>query len=296
MTTPFGLDREQLEGLFAVLNHPQHQQGIEDRTLTVAEVRERARHLIRITGIMSGDDALEDWVLPNPTVRISVPETPEEFATFPGAPATTSRVYTLAEIDPHTRTVHIDIVKHGESSPAMRWLHALQVGDQVGVVGPRPHRVPGEGNPRILLADSSALPAASRILRTMPFEGESLLVAAVPEDEFALLEDDLAEVQGTLQLRRVEPEGDRPLADAFATLEVPATASVWASGERDDIREIRRRCKHELGLPPERMQVFGYWKRGTTNTVLDVARLRATQEAMASGGEFVDIDDFEIGL
>jgi NADPH-dependent ferric siderophore reductase len=178
----------------------------------------------------------------------------------------------------------------------MRWLDGLTVGDTVDVVGPRPHRVPGEGAPCVLLADSSALPAATRILRHLPTAGPSLLIAAVPEDEFALAQQRIEADNGSADLRRVDPAGDSPLADAFAQLALPGTASVWASGERDDIRQIRHACKHELGLPPERMQVFGYWKRGVTNTRIDVARLRATQRVLAGGGELSELDDFDIEL
>lgn len=76
---------------------------------------------------------------------------------------------------------------------------------------------------------------------------------------------------------------DTALPEAFAALDVPATASVWASSERDDIRDIRRRCKHDLGITPENMQVLGYWKRGTTT-------------AIAAGDGSLEIDDFDIDI
>ena len=85
---------------------------------------------------------------------------------------------------------------------------------------------------------------------------------------------------------------DTALPEAFAALDVPATASVWASSERDDIRDIRRRCKHDLGITPENMQVLGYWKRGTTNTAIDIARLTA----IAAGDGSLEIDDFDIDI
>lgn len=295
MSNPLDLTREELAGLLAVLQHPDHQQGLEDRFLIVTDISHRAAALVRISAQVSGDDDLAHWELPNPTVRITMPEPPEEFAALPGAPQTTSRVYTLAEVDSASRTVQIDLVLHGEGSPAMRWLKALAVGDRIDIAGPRPHHVPGEGSPRVLLADSSALPAARRLLTAIAHP-ETTIFAAVPEDEFALLQADIEAAAGEVTARRVDPRGERPLATAFAKLDLPSTASVWASGEREDIREIRRRCKHDLGLPPEQTQVFGYWKRGMTNTRLDFARLRATRQALASGGGFSDTDDFEIEL
>lgn len=296
MPNPRDVTQEEVSGLLAVLQHPDHQQGMEDRYLTVTAVQDRASELVRVSAVVSGDDDLTHWGLPNPTVRIAMPEPPEEFATIPGAPQTTSRVYTLADVDPRARTVQIDLVRHGESSPAMRWLSTLTVGDRIDIVGPRPHRIPGGGEPRVLLADSSAMPAAMRIVTTMPHVGETVIIAAVPEDEFALLEAQRVASPGTISARRVTRYDASPLATAFAELDLPSTASVWAAGERDDVREIRRRCKYELGLSPEQTQVFGYWKRGMTNTRLDFARLRASRQALAAGGGLSDPDDFEIEL
>ncbi|MGO1770145.1 MAG: siderophore-interacting protein [Microbacterium sp.] len=295
MTNPLDLSREELAGMLGVLRHPQHRQGIEDRRLTITEVSDRATSTVRVSGTLSGDDPLDDWEVPNPTIRISMPEPPEELAGVPEAPRTTSRVYTLVEVDTDARLVRFDLVRHGEDSPGMRWLAALAIGDRVPITGPRAHRVPGDGTPRILLTDASALPAATRILRTMPHHRQTL-IAAVPEEEFALLEADAAGLGGDIVLHRVDPDEASPLATALAGLEPPAAASIWGAGEREDIREVRRICKHVIGLPPGRTQVFGYWKRGTTHTVLDIARLRATQRTLASGGSVSDLDDFEIGL
>lgn len=277
---------EEAEGLIGVLNSPKHKEGIDDRYWVITGIEQRAEGLVRVAGQVSGDDDFADWAVPNPTIRISLGEQPAEFAGIPGAPSTTSRVYTLAEVDVDNRVIEVDLVKHGESSAAMRWLNSLAIGDKVAIVGPRPHRVPTDAPTRYLLADSSALPAAARILRTMNFDGPSHLIAAVPEDEFALVEADLAGRNITLQ--RV----DTSLSEAFAALDVPSNASVWASGERDDIREIRRRCKHDLGITSENMQVFGYWKRGTTNTAIDIARLKA----IAAGDGSLEIDDFDVEI
>lgn len=296
MTAPLEISQKELPALLAVLEHPEHTDKLGDRILVVTAIARRASRLTRISATLSGNDRLDEWASPNPTIRITMPEPPAEFALLEGAPQTTSRVYTLAHIDIETRLVQIDLVLHGESSPAMRWLHALSVGDQVSIVGPRSHRIPGPGAPRVLLADSSALPAATRIALTMPAEGETILIAAVVEDEFALLTEQAAAANKRIDARRISAEGATPLADAFGRLDLPARSSVWASGEREDMRAIRHRAKHDLGLPPERVQVFGYWKRGMTHTTLDVARLRATQRALDGGELFGSVDDFEIEL
>lgn len=299
MSAPLDLSPAEIGSLRAVLDSPEHRTGIDDHVMTITRIQERAPQLVRLTAIVHGDWPLDHWDVPNPTIRITVPEPSEELAAVPDAPRSSSRVYTLVEVDPEHRTITFDVVRHEEPSPAMRWLAGLCVGDAAPIVGPRPHRIPGPGSPRVLLADSSALPAATRILRTMPTDEETIVITAVPDTEHALLEDALAQDQpaggsGTISLLRADPTQQHPLSAAFAALQPPATASVWASGERDDMRRIRSRCTHELGLPPERRQVFGYWKRGVSNTRLDIARLRATRQLLDEGRDLADLDDFDV--
>ncbi|MEE2060735.1 siderophore-interacting protein [Rhodococcus artemisiae] len=291
---PFTADR--VADLMEVLRTPEHQAGLEETTFTVVSVADRAAGLIRVSGTISGTHSLQDWAGPNIAVRLSLPERSSEFAGIDGAPDTTARVYTVADVDIESRTVAIDIVRHGESSPAMKWLGRVRSGDVVPVAGPRPHRVPGSGSPRILLADSSALPAAVRILTRLPIEAPTVLVAAAPLDEIDLVEGDLGDRRDFVTVQRAEPGVDRPLATTFAGMEVPAGASVWAAGEREDVREVRRRCRDDLVLAAEGIQVFGYWKRGISNTRIDVARLEAARSSMEAGRGVFATDDLDIEI
>lgn len=274
--------------LRAVLEHPDHRAGLGEHRWRIDGVETVAPGLVRLRGRLDGDDDLDEWTGPNVAIRIALPEPPPELAGVEGAPGTTSRVYTVAGIDPAARRIDVDVVRHGDDSPMMRWLDGLGIGDEVVVTGPRPHRVPGPGSRRILLADSSALPAARSIIEWMPPAATTMLVAAVGPGEL-----DWAEGLDGVEVRRVDRDDASPLAAAFAALEVDADTSVWAAGERDDVRELRRRCRQELGLPAERVQVFGYWKRGTSGTALDLARLRAAA-ARLEGGRGLDLDDFEV--
>lgn len=304
MTDAAGLAPESLKSLFQVLSHPDHQQGLEaGRRLVVDRVESRASALVRVIGRITGEAALDAWVIPNATVRLELPETPEEFAGIEGAPPTTSRVYTVAALDPASREVAIDFVVHPEASPAMRWVSSVRPGESVPLIGPRPHRIPGDGSPRILLADSSALPAALSIIRHQPCEGRTIVIAAVNEDELGLFREEATAAvtaatgdESLLRILGAGTEAETPLSEFFADFEIPDTASVWASGEREDMRALRSYCRRDLGLPAERVQVFGYWKRGVSNTRIDVARLQATSRALAEGRPFGDTDDFEIGI
>ena len=39
--------------------------------------------------------------------------------------------------------------------------------------------------------------------------------------------------------------------------------------------------------------MFGYWKRGVTNTSLDIDRLRAAKRALEAGAPLLELDEFE---
>ncbi|KAB1642570.1 siderophore-interacting protein [Gulosibacter chungangensis] len=297
MTEELNLTPTAVRRLLAVLNHPDHQRDLEERHIVIESVINRANALVRVTGKLSGSDPLEAWRVPNVAVRLFYPEQPLEFEGVANAPANASRAYTIAEIDVTTRTVAIDIVRHNAESPAMRWLETVQPGDSIPILGPRPHRVPAPGAPRILLADSSALPAALSILRRTPFATETTVFIAAPTDEVELFRAE-AEPFATepLHIRAIPSDDPLPLSTAFRRERVPLHTSVWASGEREDMRSLRRHCRSVLFLPAERVQVFGYWKQGVSNTRLDIARLQATENALATGKEFSDSDDFEISI
>ncbi|WP_334137699.1 SIP domain-containing protein [Corynebacterium variabile] len=73
-----------------------------------------------------------------------------------------------------------------------------------------------------------------------------------------------------------------------------ATDTVWAAGEREDIRAVRAWCLKELGLPKPQVQVFGYWRHGKTGTDADMARLTGIAALRDQGRELED--DFEIEI
>ena len=306
------LTADRVASLMEVLSSPEHRTGLDETMFTVASVTARTVGLTRVTGTISGSHPLGEWAGPNIAVRLSLPEQPAEFAGIDGAPGITARVYTVAEVDPASRVVALDVVVHPHESPVMNWLARTRVGDALPIAGPRPHRVPGPGSPRILLADSSALPAALSILtrmptdvplneliehlERMPTDVPTVLAVAAPDDEVDLAEAALANLRDVVSVQRYAPGGDRPLAAAFAAMDVPAGASVWAAGEREDMREVRRRCREDLALAAPGIQVFGYWKRGISNTRIDLARLEAARASMDAGRSLFSTDDLDIDV
>lgn len=262
--------------------------GVERREWIISGIEPRGTAMIRVHASIEGTDSLEHWAGPNPVVRFALPNEDEEFSDLTYIPGTTSRVYTIAEVDVARRQVAVDIVVHEGSSPAMRWLASVKEGDRLTVTGPKAHRLPGEGEMRYLFADLSGLPAALNLVRTMPgspFE----LVVAMPEDHAPhLLPPELLTCGADGVSVTVVPDvGEEPLASHAATLGITKRDSVWGAGERQDMKRLRRMCK-DLGLPKEAIQVFGYWRTGLTGSTIDVIRLRA-----AAAGKAVDDLDLD---
>lgn len=279
----------------ALLNSPQHRTGLNDLHLEVTAVTRRYPWLARVSGVVPGmaDTDRTQWEHPNLALRLAIPDAADALGPLIGQAGVCRRVYTVAAVDYDTSTLDIDIVVHGESSPMMRWHDGLTPGDRVSFVGPRPHAAPTDaaaaGGRNHLLADGSAYPAASAIARALP--GVVTVIIALPEDA-AQAGSYNADFPGA-ELRYAA-SSDPPLSHAMTTLEIAEGDTVWAGGEREDIRAVRARCLKELGLPKAQVQVFGYWRHGKTETDADVARLTAVAELQKQGRTLED--DFAVEI
>ena len=143
-----------------------------------------------------------------------------------------------------------------------------------------------------MLADASALPAVRNILlyQHEVKEKPTVVIAAPRADAEAYVADcvDRATI--------IHLGGTGDLAAACVELGIGASATVWAAGERDLMRAIRRYCKEDLGLERSALRIFGYWKEGTSHTLLDVARMRAAKRRVESGLGLDGADDFDLEI
>ncbi|MGO1254934.1 siderophore-interacting protein [Microbacterium gubbeenense] len=267
-----------------VLSHPEHATGLDHPTLTIHSVVRLGSGLTRVIGTLSAVHAREIWEGPNATLRLAIP-TPE------GDSA--SRVYTVRRFHDEAALVEIDIVVHAESSPAMDWLRVVAPGDEIAVTGPREHFLPlfiGD-EPVLMLADSSAVPAVASILAYWPAGTPAQVVAAVA-DEAEL--DDVPDVP-RVDIRTIVVSSEaqqQPLLGAAR--DAASFRTVWAAGERDEMRSIRRYFRDDVGLPKEAVQVFGYWKHGVSGTALDIRRVLHLKTLLDSGKGMADFDEFDI--
>lgn len=283
MSQPTPLDAQELRGLLALLDEPHdHEQDHSHDHHTrhhwsVTGITPRAAQLTRVTGTLD-DPHFEEWLLPNTAIRLELPFQPPELHGIAGAPTTASRVYTVADADPASRTISVDFVVHEGDSPAMLWLRQVQIGDSVEVWEPSQHRLPHIASDHVLIADPTGLPAAISVIRGLDLPGRVRLLAQVPEDQ-------VPDLPG-VEVQRV----DGTLIDAFLALDLSMVDSVWAAAESSEVRPIRQHCRRVLNLGKEATQVYGYWRRGTSNTQIDIDRLRLLRDVIAHGGDQSDLE------
>lgn len=259
-----------------------HNRGIQLGRATVASFWDVSPELARVVLRIPDLNAEPNWLVPNVAIRFYLDERFD----------TSTRVYTVRSAEAAAETVEVDVVKHGETSPMMKWIDTLQVGDTVKFGGPRPHfDIPEtDGRDAVVFADATSLPALYAILE----QADPKLTGrgwVATNDEVAFAE--LPVLPG-LTLTRIAP--GTGFADQLATLQEPASVVVWGAGERDEMRAIRSFFRNDNGLAKDDVAVFGYWKRGTTNTQIDEKRVAAYEIALAEGRSVHDLDDLALAI
>lgn len=259
-----------------------HNRGLQLGLASVVSFADVTPQLARV--VLRIPDLAEKplWAAPNVAIRFYLDERFD----------TATRVYTVRAADVAAETIEVDVVKHGETSPMMQWIDTLAIGDTVKFGGPRPHfNIPeAAGRDAAIFADATAIPALYAILEQAdPGITGRGWVATDDEGAFAELP-----VFPGLTLTRIAP--GTGFAEQLATLQDPASLVVWGAGERDEMRAIRSFFRTDLGLAKDDVAVYGYWKRGTTNTQIDEKRVAAYEIVLAEGGSVTELDDLALAI
>lgn len=167
------------------------------------------------------------------------------------------RTYTVR--DARDGELAIDFVVH-DGGIAAAWAQQAAPGDVVAVNTPTGMYDPPAGlRWQLLLADAAGLPAAARILETVPAGVRTRAVLEVPSPahRVELPARDGVEV---VWVYGGNGHGKSRLSDALRAAELPAgTGYVWVAGETAVLRDARRYLRHELKLPSSAYKVVGYW-------------------------------------
>ena len=173
------------------------------------------------------------------------------------------RTYTVRDHRPERGEVVIDFVVH-DGGVAADWARRVAPGDVVTLNTPTGmYDPPADLTWQLLLADSAALPAATRILESCPpgVRTRAVFEVASPKHEVELPAADRAEVKW---LHGGNGHGPSRLAEVLRACDLPegladGAGYVWVAGETAVLRDARRYLRHELKLPPSAYKIVGYW-------------------------------------
>ncbi|MEM5298648.1 siderophore-interacting protein [Burkholderia sp. JPY481] len=247
------------------------------RLLQVKQVRALTPHLIRVT--LTGDD-LHDFVsasfddhikvfFPEPGAdKPTLPQAGPDGPVFPEGKRPTARDFTPRRFDRDARELDIEFALH-DAGPAAIWAAQAQVGQYLGVGGPRGSLVIPTGfDWHLLIGDDTALPAIARRLEELP---AGTRVAAVIEvaDPSARIEFTTEAELHLVWCYRSEADtqtGTRgeALLHAVRDTWLPENGEgyVWAAGEAAAIRAVRQHLCGERGVDKARIRAASYWKQG----------------------------------
>ena len=178
------------------------------------------------------------------------------------------RTYTVRSVDFEARTLAIDFVVHGDEGIAGPWAAAAVPGDRLCFSGPGGQYAPSTADVDYLfIGDDSAIPAIAAALEALPSTARGL---ALIEVESGANEVSLSAPAGVdlRWIRRRSDDGARAdygmaLVAAVQALAPPTKAvDVFAHGEREAMKDLRRILNTEWGLDRRSMSLSAYWAKG----------------------------------
>ena len=228
--------------------------GIREWTLKVVETAEltpRMRRVVLTSGHLDGFDPK-----PGQDVVLMLPD---------AEGALGRRHYTVRSYDPRTRRVDIDVVMHGDSTPATRWALGSLPGDEVLTFGPRGRNVLNDGADwRLFVGDETAIPGFFGMIETLPAGARARAIIEIHSDADRQTVESAAEVEIEWLSRNgapAEPASPR-LIEAVASFEPPAgVGHVYLLGETSTVR-AQRQALVAAGFPKDRIFAEGYWRPG----------------------------------
>ncbi len=177
------------------------------------------------------------------------------------SPHAPTRTYTIRRVDLAAREVDLDVVLH-PGGLAGDWAATVAVGEPVVIAGPPGAKAFAHTHRHYVLAvDMTGLPAVARWLDEADWLEASGATAVVLVDHD---HDDetgypLAERRG-VEVHWLSRADGSLLGERVAALDVPDDTFVFAAGEAEDLKPVRRWVS-ERGLPAS---ITGYWKRGVS--------------------------------
>ncbi|QLD11099.1 siderophore-interacting protein [Microbacterium oleivorans] len=225
--------------------------------LEVVSTERLSAHLVRVTLGGAGFAAFENRPETDKYVKIM-------FTTPPPESAPVTRTYTVRRVDAVAGTLDIDFVVHGDEGLAGPWAASARVGAPLQLMGPGGGYSPDHAADWHLFAgDLSAVPAIAAALEALPADAVGRAFIEVDSDDAILPLESPAGVEVEWV---VDPTHD---AEALAAVVRQCDwrtgdVQVFAHGERESMKALRRVLFDERGLDRARVSLSGYWARGRT--------------------------------
>ena len=245
----------------------------EPPPLQAVMVEARVELSPRLLGVTFLGDGLRVLVVDEPaaSVRLLVPTPgthelvmPEwdgnEFL-LPDGSRPALRTFTPLRVDNDVGRIDIQVVRH-PGGAVSKWAETVEPGAPAAISGPGSgYEFPADAESLLVLADETALPAASQLLDTAPVALRiELHVEVVRPDS----EIDVAAREGDTVEWHVTESGSVPggrLVDVVESMaELPAGTHLWAAGEASAMHAIRTHLFDTLCVDRKRAAVRGYWK------------------------------------
>ncbi|MFC7401720.1 siderophore-interacting protein [Citricoccus sp. GCM10030269] len=243
--------------------------------LEVVATEQLSPHMVRLTlggpgfSLYQDKDATDKYIklmFADPALGLTMPydmEKLRERLTPEQMPV--RRTYTVRSVDHDAGTLTVDFVVHGDDGLAGPWAASAKVGDRVTFGGPGGMFQPDPAADWYLLAgDESALPAISSALEAMPADadGRAFIEVAGPEDEIALEAPEGIEVTWLHRGGAFTPETTKLAAAVIDAPWQDGTVQVFAHGEREMVKALRRYLADVRGVDRKQMSLSAYWAYG----------------------------------
>lgn len=223
--------------------------------LEVIATERLSPHLVRVTLGGEGFGDFDDRPETDKYAKL-------KFTGADGHPVT--RTYTIRHVDADARTLDLDFVIHGDEGLAGPWAAKAQAGDTLSLIGPGGGYSPDTDADWYLFAgDLSAVPAIAAALEALPADAVGVAVIEVESPDEILT---LTAPEG-VELRWVVDESHAAgmLAASVGTIEWrEGHVDVFAHGERESMKALRRVLFEDRGLERSQVSLSGYWARGRT--------------------------------
>ncbi|GAA1361546.1 siderophore-interacting protein [Arthrobacter rhombi] len=248
------------------------------RPLVVLEVvtrRKIGKHMVRLTlggegfAAFRNKEATDKYVkllFADPALGLTPPYDLEELrAVLPPERMPVRRTYTVRSVNEAAGTLQIDFVVHGEDGIAGPWANHAKPGDLVCFSGPGGMYVPSpEADWHLLAGDESALPAIAAALEAMDRSavGEVYVEVAEEKDEIKFKAPKGMNVHWLHRGGPFTPESTRLAAAVMAGTWREGDVQVFAHGEREMVKALRRYLADEKGVDRKALSLSAYWAFG----------------------------------